>query len=581
MLMADIFDKVIELAKRRGIFWPSYEIYGGVGGLYDLGPVGVRIKNNIVNLWRRVFIGENSDFVVEIETPIITPYKVLEASGHLEHFTDPIVECSKCHRVYRADQLIEEVTKKSVEGLPPEELDKIIKENSIKCPSCGGELENVKLFNLLFKTTIGPYSENIGFMRPETAQGMFTAFKRVYTAWRERLPLGIAQIGRVARNEISPRQGLLRLREFTIMEIEFFIDPNSNQMPPMERVRDQKLNVWRAEYKAKGEHKIEQFSVEELVSEKIVINPWMAYWMATANKFVTMLGIPSDKIYFEEKLPHERAHYSSQTFDQIVTIYDERIEVSGHAYRSDYDLSRHSKFSGQDLTVFKKYESPKIVKKKTVIINNVNLNKENKEFVKKVMELVKQKSIDELQNMLKEGYKIDDKALSNYVSIVEREEKVFGEKIIPHVVEPSFGAERLVYVSVTNSYREKKDRIILSLPKEIAPFKVAVFPLLEREDMLKKAQEVYNMLKVSYRDDVIYDDVGSIGKRYARADEIGIPYSITIDSRTLSDNTVTIRDRDTWNQIRVPIEKLNDILDKLFRGESLNNLGEPVRESNE
>lgn len=579
MLMEDIFDKALELAKRRGIFWPSYEIYGGVGGLYDIGPIGIRIKNNIVNLWRKVFIEENSDFVVEIETPIITPYKVLEASGHLEHFTDPIVECTKCHRVYRADQLIEEEAKISVEGLTPQELDKIIREKNIKCPACGGELGQVSLFNLLFKTNIGPYNESIGFLRPETAQGMFTSFKRVYTAWRERLPLGIAQIGKVARNEISPRQGLIRMREFTIMEIEFFIDPNSNEMPSFERVKDQKLNIWRAEYKSKGEEKIEQFSIDEAVQEKIVVNPWMAYWMVTANKFVKMLGIPQDKIYFEEKLPHERAHYSSQTFDQIVKLYDLKLEVSGHAYRSDYDLSRHQQFSGQDMTVFKKYEVPKIVKKKNLILNSVVLNKENKETIKKVMEIVRNNTIENLEKMIKEGYQVDGKPLSNYISIVERDEKVFGEKIIPHVVEPSFGSERLLYVTVVNSFREKKDRIILSLPSYLAPFKVAVFPLLERDDMIKKALEVYKTVKQRY--DAIYDDIGSIGKRYARADEIGVPYSITIDSRTLTDNTVTIRDRDSWNQIRVPIERLLETLDKLFSGEEFNKLGEPVKMSNE
>lgn len=579
MLMEDIFDKALELAKRRGIFWPSYEIYGGVGGLYDIGPIGIRIKNNIVNLWRKVFIEENSDIVVEIETPIITPYKVLEASGHLEHFTDPIVECTKCHRVYRADQLIEEEAKISVEGLTPQELDKIIREKNIKCPACGGELGQVSLFNLLFKTNIGPYNESIGFLRPETAQGMFTSFKRVYTAWRERLPLGIAQIGKVARNEISPRQGLIRMREFTIMEIEFFIDPNSNEMPSFERVKDQKLNIWRAEYKSKGEEKIEQFSIDEAVQEKIVVNPWMAYWMVTANKFVKMLGIPQDKIYFEEKLPHERAHYSSQTFDQIVKLYDLKLEVSGHAYRSDYDLSRHQQFSGQDMTVFKKYEVPKIVKKKNLILNSVVLNKENKETIKKVMEIVRNNTIENLEKMIKEGYQVDGKPLSNYISIVERDEKVFGEKIIPHVVEPSFGSERLLYVTVVNSFREKKDRIILSLPSYLAPFKVAVFPLLERDDMIKKALEVYKTVKQRY--DAIYDDIGSIGKRYARADEIGVPYSITIDSRTLTDNTVTIRDRDSWNQIRVPIERLLETLDKLFSGEEFNKLGEPVKMSNE
>jgi glycyl-tRNA synthetase len=278
-------EKVIELAKRRGIFWPSYEIYGGVGGLYDIGPIGTRIKNKIVQLWRKIFVEENSDFVVEIETPMITPKKVFEASGHLENFTDPIVECNKCHRVFRADHLVEEVLKISAEGLKAEELTNLIREKNIKCPVCGGDLGDVRYFNLLFSTNIGPYTGSTGFLRPETAQGMFTSFKRVYESTREKLPLGIAQVGRVARNEISPRQGLIRMREFTIMEIEFFMDPEDTENIPLDKFSEDKINVLPAEAKIKGE-KPSTFKVKELVDEKIVINPWMAYWMATANKFV-------------------------------------------------------------------------------------------------------------------------------------------------------------------------------------------------------------------------------------------------------------------------------------------------------
>ncbi|MEM4138894.1 MAG: glycine--tRNA ligase, partial [Sulfolobaceae archaeon] len=313
-----VFEKVAEVAKRRGIFWPSYEIYGGVAGLYDIGPIGVKIKNKIVELWRKIFIKDHSEYVVEIETPLITPYRVLEASGHVESFTDPIVECTKCKKIYRADHLVEELTKINVEGFSPSQITSIIREKNLRCPACGGELGDVRLFNLLFQTNIGPYSGNQGFLRPETAQGMFTSFKRVYEAIRERLPLGIAQVGRVARNEISPRQGLIRMREFTIMEIEFFIDPKDSTMPPIERFSNYKLNILTKEDREKGVERPTPYTLEELIKEKIVINPWMAYWMAVSNLFVEKLGIEKEKIRFEEKLPHERAHYSSQTFDQII-----------------------------------------------------------------------------------------------------------------------------------------------------------------------------------------------------------------------------------------------------------------------
>lgn len=557
-------EKVIELAKRRGIFWPSYEIYGGVGGLYDIGPIGTRIKNKIVQLWRKIFVEENSDFVVEIETPMITPKKVLEASGHLENFTDPIVECNKCHRVFRADHLVEEVLKINAEGLKAEELTNLIREKNIKCPVCGGDLGDVRYFNLLFSTNIGPYTGSTGFLRPETAQGMFTSFKRVYESTREKLPLGIAQVGRVARNEISPRQGLIRMREFTIMEIEFFMDPEDTENVPLDKFSEDKINVLPAEAKIKGE-KPSTFKVKELVDEKIVINPWMAYWMATANKFVRKLGVPLERVYFEEKLPSERAHYSSQTFDQMVIVGEDKIEISGHAYRGDYDLSRHSKFSGQDLSVFKKYDQPKIIKKKIVIINKDKLNKESKDFVKEFMKRISSLKPEEVEKILNE--KIDGKEIKEYVTVTEREEKESGKRFIPHVVEPSFGVERCLYISVLNAYREKKDRIVLSLPREIAPYEVAVFPLLERDELISRAREIYNKVKEKF--DAIFDDSGSIGKRYARADEIGIPYAITVDPQTLQDNTVTIRDRDTWNQIRVKEEELINTLEKLFSGEEI------------
>ncbi|MBP1357653.1 MAG: glycine--tRNA ligase, partial [Sulfolobus sp.] len=544
-------EKLIELAKRRGLFWPSYEIYGGVAGLYDIGPIGVKIKNKIVELWRKLFVYDNSEFVVEVETPIITPYKVLEASGHVDNFTDPIVECTKCHKIYRADHLIEELARVNVEGLSTSELDRIIRERGIKCPACGGELGEVRTFNLLFATNIGPYTGNQGFLRPETAQGMFTSFKRVYEAFRQRLPVGIAQIGRVARNEISPRQGLIRMREFTIMEIEFFFDPESDIRPDLEKFGNLKLNILRGEDKVKGE-KPSTYSISELLDNNIVYNPWMLYWMATASLFVSKLGISN--FYFEEKLPHERAHYSKQTFDQIVIIGDEKVEISGHAYRTDYDLSRHMKYSGQDFTVFKKYESPKMVKKKLVVINKDSLNKQNKDFVKKFMSFISSKKPEEVEELVNHNEKIDGIDIRDYVKILEREEKLTGEKIIPHVVEPSFGVERCLYLTLLNAYREKEGRIILSLPNELVPYEVAVFPLLEKEELIKKAREVYFLVREKF--DTVFDDSGSIGKRYARADEIGIPYSVTIDPQTLSDNSVTIRDRDTWQQIRVSIDNL-------------------------
>ncbi len=578
----DVYEKLVELAKRRGFFWPSYEIYGGVAGFYDLGPFGTLLKRRIEEKWRTWFIKKHQEYIVEIETPVIAPEKVFIASGHVESFTDPIVECMSCKRIFRADHLIEEMLGISVEGLTSDELTKIIVEKDIRCPACKGTLSKVKVFNLLFKTTIGPYRESVGYLRPEAAQGMFTAFKRVYEAMRAKLPIGIAQIGRVARNEISPRQGMIRLREFTIMEFEFFFDPDDPSCPLLDRVTDTKLRILTCEARMRGEKKPEEFTIEEAVREKIIIMPWLAYWMAVARDFVHDLGVPYDKMFFIEKLPHERAHYAQQTFDQLVAVSRwGYVEVSGHAYRTDYDLSRHMKFSGQDLRVFKAYEKPVIVKKKKIVVNKAKIGKDYGSKLYEIIKYVNELKPEEVEESLRsKGYvelPIGVKLTKEHLSIVEVEEKVTGKHFIPHVVEPSFGAERLFYVTLEYAYRERGDRVILSLPRDLAPIQVAVFPLLSKPEFIAKAKDVYRIL-INAGFYVLYDESGSIGRRYARADEIGVPACITVDHQTLKDNTVTVRDRDSWKQVRVPVSELvGKLCDFIYRKKDISELGTLVK----
>jgi len=566
----DVYEVLNDLAKRRGFYWISYEIYGGVSGLYDFGPIGVLIKRNIMNEWINNMV-YNCDLIVEIETPIITPRVVLQASGHEEHFTDPVVECTKCGRVFRADHLIEEKTGLNVEGAVLEELHRIIIENRIKCPECGGELSKPDKALLLFKTEIGPFKGIEGYIRPEAAQGMFVSFKHVLNAVRNRLPLGIAQIGRVGRNEISPRQGLIRLREFTIMEFEFFFDPEESFKEVMEimdsRTAEEELYVLTISDKDRDIDKPSKYTTIELINEKIVKNPWLAYWMARGNIFLKEIGIPGDLIKFEEKYPWERAHYSEQTFDQLVyTKKFKWIEVAGYSYRTKYDLDRHMKYSNADLTYFKKYDKP-LEKRIIKVIPNIDILK-NIAGDKIGLIIDKIKNIDQeiLLNTLREGkcVKIDDYCLDREAFIVKEEiVKIHGEKIIPHVVEPSFGLERLFYVVLENSLTITQDnKIVLRLKPSIAPYQVAVFPLVTgregvREKITRISRTIYNeLLKARIR--AYYDDEGSIGKRYVRADEIGIPYAITVDYQTIEDKTVTIRFRDTREQIRVSLEQLYD-----------------------
>lgn len=571
MVNGDLYDKLVEIAKRRGVFWSSFEIYGGVAGFYDFGPVGVLIKRNIASLWLRLFVYSKEN-VIEVETPVINPRIVFKASGHEEHFTDPVLECSRCKRVYRADHLIRDLLGLNVEGWSIDEMNRVIEEHNLKCPDCGGEFNPVFNALLLFTTQIGPYRGELAYLRPEHAQGMFINFPHILRISRNRLPLGIAQIGKVARNEISPRQGLLRLREFTIMEVEFFFDPEEAEREVAEvldEVRDEKLRVVTAEMRLRGVEEPEEYSVEESISKKIVKTPWLAYWMGIGNKLVKSLGIPHDKVRFVEKLLHERAHYSAQTFDQ--EVYTSRfgwIEVAGYAYRTTYDLEKHAEYSKGDFTYFKKYEKPVTLRVEKAVPNPESIERvAGKDRFAEVMRFLVERKPEDLYMELKSmGYiEVGGVKLTPDCFFTKTEEvKVHGKKIYPHVAEPSFGLERLLYVVLEYSYTERDGKVVLKLPPYIAPYHAAVFPLLagkkhEHLKMVEVAKKVYkDLIARGFR--VLYDEEGSIGRRYARADEIGIPYAITVDYQTLEDSTVTIRDRDTTQQIRIGIDEVASYL---------------------
>jgi glycyl-tRNA synthetase len=576
----NVYDKVIDLAKRRGFFWPSYEIYGGQAGFYDIGPYGMALKKKLIDMWRELFIRNNQDSVVEVETPVIGPSIVYQASGHIENFTDPIVRCNDCGRIFRADHLVEERLNVNAEGLSASELSSLIKEKGLRCPVCNGELGEVKVFNLLFKTQIGPYEGNVGYVRPELAQGIFVAFKRIYESLRNKLPLGIAQVGKVGRNEISPRQGMIRLRDFTIMEMEYFFNPDKKECHDIEKYYNETLNILPFEYKKMNKSFV-TVTVKEAIERNFVINPCMAYWMIIGKLLLLKIGVPENNMYFEEKGPKERAHYSSQTFDHMVkTSRWGWIEVAGYAYRGDYDLSRHKQFSNADLEVFEPYKEPITIKVKKVLLDKAYAGKNFKskayEFMKKVEELdVDQvlKEIEEKGKITIDNVDIPKEALI----IIEKEEKVSGRKFIPHVIEPSFGTDRLLYVLLEYAYREVDGRVVLSFPRYLSPADAAVLPLIEGDEkLISKSKEFYSYL-ISEGFNVLYDDNGSIGKRYARADEIGVPVVFTIDYQTLEDDTITMRDRDSWKQVRINIRDAANSLRKfIYNSADLRELGKEV-----
>lgn len=576
----DKFTLINELARRRGFFWQAYEIYGGVSGFVTYGALGARLKQKIENKVREIF---SKAGIIEIEAPIIAPAKVFEASGHVENFKEPMVECLKCKRKIRADHLLQEALKISsseTEKLSLEGIKEVIDKNGVKCPDCGGNLSEPRYFLTMFTTTIGPYSDAVGYGRPEAAQGIFVEFKRLYELAREKLPFGVMQIGHALRNEISPRQGLIRLREFTIMDIEFFFDPEDPRCDMLKDVESDRLRLLLAETRLRGSEDITEVTVGEALNKGYIKVPWQAAFMALAKRLLVELGVPEDKQRFIEKLPWERAHYSRQSFDQ--EVYVDRwgwIEVSGHAYRTDYDLRRHMQFSGVDMKVFKEYDRPIEVERKVLRPQMARLGPAFKNEAQKIAEMLLEVNPEELEASIREkGYYMlgNYRILPEHIEVTVEKVKETGRRFIPHVTEPSFGSDRLVYVALEYAYRMKDDRVILSFPRDIAPIQIGVYPLVSKDGLPEKAQQLKRML-INEGFTVEYDEAGSIGRRYARADETGIPLGITIDYETLKDDTVTIRDRDTWKQVRNRIDFLPDLLHKYFRMKiNFDDLGKPV-----
>jgi glycyl-tRNA synthetase len=397
---------------------------------------------------------------------------------------------------------------------------------------------------------------------------------------REKLPFGAMQIGRALRNEISPRQGLVRLREFTIGDLEFFFDPEEPNCYLLKNVENETFRLLLARDRTKGSEEPTEVTVKQALKKDYIKSEWQAVFMALEKKLLVDLGVPAEKQRFIEKHSWERAHYSSQTFDQEVLV--ERwgwLEVNACACRTDYDLKRHSEFSGQDMHVFKEYEKP--IEKEQIAIKPVmaKLGPAFKKEAARVAEMLSKTNPEELEAALKKnGYFMLDKyrILPEHVDI--KHEKIIerGRRFIPYVVEPTFGSDRLFYVAFEYAHRIKDDRTLLSFPRDVAPIQIGIYPLVSKDGLPEKALEAHRML-LNEGFVAEYDDAGSIGRRYARADEVGIPLGMTVDYDTLNDETVTIRDRDTWKQVRNRIEKLPELLHRYFRWRlNFEELGTPI-----
>jgi len=434
MVKNNRMDKIISLCKRRGFIFQSSEIYGGISSCWDYGPLGAELKNNIRQFWWQSMVYWRDD-IEGIDASIIMHPRVWEASGHVEKFVDPLVDCKRCKRRFKADELEGDV-----------------------CPECGGELTEVRQFNLMFKTHIGPVEDeaSIAFLRPETAQGIYVNFQNVLRSSRRKIPFGIAQIGKAFRNEITPGNFIFRTREFEQMEMQYFVKPGTDE-------------------------------------------EWLERWKEERLNWYIKLGIKKNKLRFHEHTPEERPHYAKAAYDIQYEFPFGWQEIEGIHNRTDYDLSRHSSFSGKDLSYF------------------------------------------------------DDTTRERY---------------IPYIIETSAGVDRTLLTCLVDAYDEEEVegelRVVLRFSPRIAPIKAGIFPLVKRDGMPEVAQKITRELRRYFK--VFYDEGGAIGRRYRRQDEIGTPFGITVDSQTLRDQTVTIRERDSMKQERFPIDRLVEVLREKIEG---------------
>jgi len=588
-----VWEKVFAVARRRGFIWPAFDIYNGMRGFYDYGPMGAELKRNITDTWRRYYVLQEG--MAEIDSPNLSPEDVFRASGHLDKFEDLVTVCEKCGSSFRADHLIGGIGKEDLdaytealsdsdeiphpesnlwkywfEALSQDAIWIIMQRKGIKCPECGGPLSKPEPFNLMFKTNIGPKGkrERTGYLRPETAQAMFMDFQHLYRYFREKLPFGAVQIGKGFRNEISPRQGLLRLREFNMAEAEVFFDPENKIWPGFERYADDEVLLLP---NTGGELRI---SLGDAVKKGMIKNEALAYFIGLTRSFLLEIGIDEKKLRFREHLTDEMAHYADDCWDAEVLLSYGWIEIVGIADRTDYDLKRHMEFSGERLSAHRTYDRPVEMEVEEIVPDFGKLGPLFKGDAEKVAGALKEMDAPPTGGEIK--LTIDGKEYTvpaDAYTFRTIKKKVSGEDFVPHVIEPSYGMDRILYAVMEHSYSETEEgdetyRTIKFRPS-VAPVKAAVFPLMAKDGLDEKAAEIFDALR-KRGIKAEYDASGSIGRRYARMDEIGTPYCITVDYRSLEDGSATLRFRDTKEQIRLPITEIPGRIEGLIEENTIN-----------
>ena len=523
------FQKVIAVATKRGIFQPAFDAYGGLAGFLDYGPVGVRMRRRILEMWRKHYVINAG--CLELDGALIGPESMFQASGHLGEFDDALVDCKECGKQFRADHLVD-----GGEEMSRSELAKKI--ITISCPSCSSPLSEMSAFNLMFSTSVGAGKGSPGYLRPETAQSIFLAFPWLLRQNRGKLPFAGAQIGRSFRNEISPRQGPLRMREFTQMEVEHFFLP-SDEPPLPSELKNTKISLLPANGKES------QTTIGQAFDAEIVASSLVATHLARAQNFLISIGVPPGKLRFRQHGSNEMAHYSSDCWDGEIKTSLGWVEIVGVAHRGDYDLSAHGNASSREFRV------PIPGTEKEMELWKPDIGKLGKEFkgdAKLILEAIKNVELKPNTSLNING---KDIVLSEDYMSQSTERR--SEMVYPNVVEPSFGLDRILYCLLESSWNIDGEREWISLPQDTSPYDLLVAPLMTKDGLDTKAHEILKSA-IDVGIDAYYDEAGSIGRRYARSDEIGIFYSMTIDHQTLKDGTITLRERDSKNQKRVSIE---------------------------
>ncbi|KAL1491711.1 hypothetical protein ABEB36_012268 [Hypothenemus hampei] len=579
--------KMEDLLKRRFFFDQSFAIYGGITGQFDFGPMGCAFKANLLQTWRQFFVLEEQ--MLEVDCSILTPEPVLKVSGHVDRFADLMVKDVKTGECFRLDHLIKAHLEKiasnpktstetkeeckdiiiKLDGMDKAEMAAVMNKFEMKSPLTGNDLTVPIEFNLMFATQIGPSGLIKGFLRPETAQGIFVNFKRLLEFNQGKLPFAAAQIGNAFRNEISPRSGLIRVREFTMAEIEHFCDPNDKTHPKFESVKNVELVLYSACNQMSGEA-AERITIGDAVSTGLVANETLGYFMVRIHQFLIKSGVDPSRLRFRQHMANEMAHYACDCWDaECLTSYG-WIECVGCADRSAYDLTQHTKATGIRLAAEKKLDQPKIVDIVEATPNKAVLGKEFKKDAKYISETLANFTLEEIENLEKSletngNYELSaaDRKFTltkDHVTVKRCTETVHVEEIIPSVIEPSFGVGRIMYAIFEHNFKQRENdeqRTYLSLPAIVAPLKCSVLPLsgnAEFVPFIKQLSSDLTKVDVSHKID---DSSGSIGRRYARTDEIAIPYGITIDFDTLKEpNSVTLRERDSMVQVRIPLKDI-------------------------